>query len=565
MVLDVFTILFEADTSKLEKGTKKSENATDKLNKKLKETDKSADNVGQSLKTLLATGLGAITAIASFAGIASGIFNTALYSDELAKNSKLLGENINDLAAYQDLATKAGGSADGLTSIFKNLNGQISEFALKGTSETLPYFQKLGVSLLDSEGKARKVSDILPELADSFEKLSKVESAGFGRKMGFDEGTITLLQSGRKALEENIKKQKELFSITKEQASVGEMFNDTMHDTKTAFRGLFLTIGGAVLPVLNFLLVKFQTIIVFLRNNGDLATGIFIALGAAISFFLLPPLYKMAIAAALAFAPFYLIGALVAAQIILFGLLYDDIMTFLDGGKSAFGSLLGWLGFTSDEIEALKNVFKNFGKIVSEILKKITLENFLKSLDFTSDEIEKVQEAFSVMGKMIGAVLDWISKKFEGTGSSISAFFSDLGGLLGDIFTKAFEIIEPVLFLIGKLIKGIILGTSGAIKAIGGFFGLGDDDEETTENRVNKKSKAASSKIISELSNANTNPINNAVSNSSNISRSSSVKIDKVEVVTQATDAKGISEEINNSLSAEIANANNNFDDGIKA
>jgi hypothetical protein len=297
MVLDVFKIMFESDTSTLEKGTKKSEQEANKLNKKLEQTDKTASKVGDNLKGLLATGLGALTAIASFGGIVAGVMDVANYSDELAKNSALLGENINELAAYQDIATKAGGSSDGLTATFKNLNGQINEFATLGTTQTLPYFQKLGISLLDASGKARKVSDILPELADSFSKMSKTESAGLGQKLGLDQGTIALLQSGRRELEINLRKQKELFSITKEQAKVSEDFNDTIHDTKTVFRGLFLTIGGAILPVLQFLLEKFQKIIVFLRNNSDFATGIFIALGAAITAFVVPALYGMAVAA----------------------------------------------------------------------------------------------------------------------------------------------------------------------------------------------------------------------------------------------------------------------------
>jgi len=508
MVLDVFTILFEADTSTLEKGTKKSEQEAGKLNKKLKETDKLADNVGNNLKDLLATGLGALTAIASFGGIVSGVMGVANYSDELAKNSRLLGENMNDLAAYQDLATKSGGSADGLTNVFKNLNTQIAEFQTTGNTGALPYFQKLGISMLDAEGKARKVSDILPELASSFENMSKVESAGIGAKLGLDEGTITLLQQGRKEFDLQIKKQKELFSITEEQAATSEKFNDAIDDSKVAFRGLFLTLSGSILPALRWLLDKFQTIIVFLRKNKDLAKGIFIALGVAIATFVIPALYKMAAASIIAFAPFYAIGAVVAGLVALFALLYDDVIAFLSGGDSAFQSLLEYMGLTADEIEAVKEAFKSFG-------------------DFVLYMIDLIADGFALLGQGIIA-----------------------------IFKGVFSVVEPIIKGLLTIIKEVISGISTAIDAVGsvGNFVSGGIDAVSNFFGGNNETPQA-------IQVANANPLNSM--NTSNNNTSKSIKIDKIEVVTQSTDPQAIANEFNRSLSEQVANANNNFDDGV--
>lgn len=524
MVIDVFKIMFEADTSTLEKGTKKSEQQAEKLNNKLKQTDKLAEGVGGSLKDLLATGLGALTAIASFGGIVSGVMGVANYSDELAKNSALLGENINELAAYQDLAIKSGGSADGLTDVFKNLNSQIAEFATTGNTGALPYFQKLGISLLDASGKAKKVSTILPELASKFEGMSKLESAGIGSKLGLDEGTITLLQQGRKAFDEQLKKQKELFTITKEQAKASEDFNDTVHDTKTAFRGLFLTLSSAILPALRWLLEKFQTVIVYLRKNGDFAKGIFIALGVAIATFLIPVLGKMAIASIAAFAPFYAIGAVVATLVTIFGLLYDDIMTFLAGGDSAFGSLLEYMGLTKDEIQAVKDAFQAFGDFVLGIISLIG--DGFKMLG--QGIVAALKGAFAIVEPIIKALLGVIKDTISGVSTVI-----DVAKSAGNLVGEGIDAAKGVGNLIG-----------GGIDAVSNFFG--SEDNEQPINPVQATSN---------------NPLNTITSNSN--SSNKSVKIDKVEVVTQSTDPQAIARDINKTLADEITNASNNLDDGV--
>lgn len=46
---------------------------------------------------------------------------------------------------------------------------------------------------------------VLPELAESFEKLSKQESAALGQKLGLDQGTIMLLRRGRREVEDQIR------------------------------------------------------------------------------------------------------------------------------------------------------------------------------------------------------------------------------------------------------------------------------------------------------------------------------------------------------------------------
>ena len=225
-IAESFLYLFQADTSSLIKGEKEAEKQNKKLDAGLKATDKTANAMAGSFGTLIATAGGALTALLSFTALSKGISQTSDYIDNLSKTADMYGISANELAAYQEVVVKSGGSVSGFQSVISNLNGSFNEFITTGNTGILPYMQQLGISMVDANGKAKNVIDTLPEIADSFSKMSKAQSSGFGKKLGLDEATIRLLQEGRTEVEKQILAQKKLFTITKEQANIFQKFNN---------------------------------------------------------------------------------------------------------------------------------------------------------------------------------------------------------------------------------------------------------------------------------------------------------------------------------------------------
>lgn len=401
MILDKFLLLFEADTQSVQKGTKKAEKDAEKLNKTLSKVDKTSSTVGDSFTNLIATAGGALTALLSVGGISKGILNAATYTDDLAKFSDRLGENANDISAWGQAVKRSGGNVSGFQSTVENLSSQFAEFVNTGTTSSLPYFSRLGISMVDAAGNARKVLDVLPELSDSFQKLSKQESAGLGKKLGLDKGTITLLQKGRRSLDDLIQRQRLLFEVTKKDEKVAQDWKDVIDDTSIAFTGLAVKMGTAVLPAFEFLLKKVQEVIIFFREHSDFAVGLFAAMGGAITLYLLPPLAKMSIAMLTAFSPFLLIGAAVVAVSLLFALLYDDILTFVNGGSSAFGKLLEWIGMSEKEISKVRDNIKRFfsAEFWNSIWDGMTMT--------FSDKIKEIMQMFK-------SAIDFISNPTKG-------------------------------------------------------------------------------------------------------------------------------------------------------
>lgn len=543
-VLDTFFILFEADASSLKKGTADAEKQADKLNEKLKTTDAVSSKMGSSFSNLLSTAGGALVAMMSVGAMVSGIRAAADYADTLNDLSGALGANIEDISAWGDAVQLSGGTAEGFQSTLSSMTADFNMVATKGMSRSKVFFDELGISMLDTKGKAREVMDVLPELAAKFETMSKSESLGMGQKMGLDQGTIMLLQQGKVGVEELIAKQKELGVVTKKDAETAAAFNDAMDDTKHAFRSLFMAMGGSILPAFQWLLEKVQIVTNFFRKNSDFAVGLFMALGAAILTFVIPPLVSAGIAAAVAFAPFLILGAIIAGVAIAFALLYDDIMAFMEGSDSLIGDISQKWPIVGEIVKGLVATLQLLWSVASSVF------------GYLGDLISDPENAWNNFKESIQGGIDELKDSFPALYEAITA--------IGNIFTSTAEVVSSVWSAIMSVIQsgidlvmGAIDKVTGAYEAVKGIFGGGDVTAKVTTAQT-------------QISAANSTPLNttnsNTIQNSNAVaSKSTKVSVGKVEVMTQATDATGISKSIGTALSAQMKQATNNFDNGVLA
>lgn len=532
-ILDTFFLVFEADASNLNKGTDDAKQKADKLTDALGKADKAGSALGTSFTSLLATAGGALAAAFSVGAMMNGITAAADYADRLGEVSSALGVNIEELDAWGRAAIFAGGSAEGLQASIATLSGDFAMIATKGTSKTLPFFKELGINLKDAHGNMRSVMDVLPELADKFEGMSKQESMGMGRKLGLDEGTIMLLQRGRREVDELVKKQKELGVTTEAQAEMAGEFNDAMDTMSMAFRSLFMSVGQSVLPAFKAIADGITKVVTFFRQHSDFITGVLMALGIAIAVFVIPPLLSMAAAAFMAFLPFILIGAAIAGVIALFALLYEDIMAFRDGNNSVIGDLAKKWPILGDVINGLVDTlayFIDFAKAVFGLL---------------VDLIFSPATAWDTfVGKITGGI------------EVVRGHFPFLFGLLDALangFISMGDVIKGVWDAIVATILGAVDSVKSAISTVSEFFGGGADV------KVAKTSMAG----------ANRSPLNQqssaAISNSRVATKNATVNVGKVEVKTKATDAAGIARSVGGHMKGELKRATSNYDDGIQA
>ena len=375
-VLETFFILFEADATDVKKGADEAKKATKDLERELSATDTAANKVGGSFLSLSKSAAGALGALAGAFVAGSQFFAAVDYADKLDETSGALDASVEDLDAWGGAVKLAGGDAQTFYGTLENLAAGMAQVDTLGKSRMLPFFKELGVSMLDAEGKTRPVLDLLPELAGAFEGLSKQQALGMGKKLGLDAGTIMLLQQGRRAVEDQIRRQKEQGVVTAQQAETAAKFNDQIDYTARAFRSLYVAIGSAILPGLTSFLRGLESGVNWVRKNSDFVTGFFIAVGGVVAALYVPSMLSAAAATLAATWPIIAIIAAVTAFGLVLAAVYDDIVNFMQGNDSLLGSFVKFVTESPTFIAAIDAIGASFEWIQGVIRGVIDLVQF---------------------------------------------------------------------------------------------------------------------------------------------------------------------------------------------
>jgi len=336
----------------------------------------------------------------------------------------------------------------------------------------------------------------------------------YGKNLGLDEGTIMLLQKGRKAVEEQIEKMKSLDGITKENSKASAGFQKAIDEVNFSLRGANLEISTAILPTMTWFMEKIESIIQFFRENKEFAEGFFIAIGTAVAVFLVPPLVTATTALWALIAPFVAVGAVVVAVATAFALLYDDITNFMDGNDSLIGQISEKYPIVGETVKDLASAFTFLGNIVKSVF------------GFIVDAISEPDKAFTNFFHNIGYSIDGLKERFK----ELFSFFDDMKDKIEN--------------------NPLMKGAKGAWSGTMDFLGMGDIPTAKAQ-----------------IASANSAPINqmssSAISNMRGDSNAN-IQIDKIEVQTQATDAEGMATHVGNALQDHLQTAAMQFSDGIQ-
>lgn len=257
---------FEAKKSKVDKGLKDTGAEAEKTGSKLKKSGKDGadgfENVAKSAAKFLAI-IGGTMAVKRF--IENQIeANAAL--DRFAQN---LDQSANSISAWSNAAELAGGSAEGLQGTMDMLSKSQTELQLTGQSSLIPYFSALGMSLADTQGKARPVSDLLLDLSDRFSKMDRTTANNMGRMMGIDQGTMQLLLKGRSEVELLIARQKQYGAVTKQQAEEASRLRNAMVSSRQSFEAFGRELLSAATPALEKMFAIFADFGAWIRENKE--------------------------------------------------------------------------------------------------------------------------------------------------------------------------------------------------------------------------------------------------------------------------------------------------------
>ena len=350
-ILDTFFILFEANTEKLDKGLGDAEKKSEGLLDKLKKIDPAATKAGEGLFKVVGQAAGLLGIGLSIGALVAGIKSTAAAYDELGKLASRFRSTADAVDEFRDAASLLGIDEEKSTGALIGLETAVQDTFL-GLGRAKVVFEELGIAVTDANGKIKPTTEVMGELAGKLSGLERGTQIRVMERLGLDPSLLKLFNADMVELQRRmgdvdrasgfnleaaVKRSQEYTKANKALSLEVNVLRMYMGKLLEAFQ-------VAALPYFTEALTtaaKYVRMFVdYLMQHQKFVEGVFIAIGSAILYFLVPAALKGAAATLAMIAPFLLIGAAVAAVGLAFALAYEDIAAFMAGGDSLIGQVL---------------------------------------------------------------------------------------------------------------------------------------------------------------------------------------------------------------------------------
>lgn len=215
--------------------------------------------------------------ISALGGLGAVVKGFAEKGEEISNAVKKIGGTAADLQVFRKAAELANVPTEALDKGLTKLNKNIAEGASGKNKEFASMMRALHIPLRDANKQLRTAGDILPDLANAFERNTnaavrgRIAAVAFGGKMGAE--LIPMLVGGGRGLDEVREKLGSMGAIMGDQA-VGDAakLEEAFKWLGIAGRGLQNSIGAQLAPVLTPLVEDLTKWVV--KNRELIATKV---------------------------------------------------------------------------------------------------------------------------------------------------------------------------------------------------------------------------------------------------------------------------------------------------
>lgn len=393
---------------------------------------RAAEAIGQ-IRTQV---IGLMAAFTAGKGLREFITSTIETDAAAGRLASQVGLTAEQLTAWQGVAERAGGSAQGMGATIEGLAQQFQQFTLTGQSGVVPYFNAVGVAMADASGKMRPMGDILLDLADKFQGMDPARAQAIGRGMGIDPATIILLEKGRGAVAGMLAEQERIGHANAADAASAQALQASLRELGQAATDMGRKLLTSASPAIQAAIQALSGFVEWAKTHQPMVRAAFAGLAAAAVAF--------GVALAAPMAPIIAMTAAIGALVAGLALLYDDWQTWTEGGASRFGKFwqavaAGWRriqGLIQPVIRAWESLFRDGLATLADSW------NALVAL-FTGSP-DEIRAAWSrLFGDLASMSDDWtaaleatVSAAVDGIKTLFSGLFSRLGDGWQDIGTR---------------------------------------------------------------------------------------------------------------------------------
>ncbi len=429
--------------------------------------NKGIDSIAQNAKQA------SIAVVAASAAVSYFVVQLNKASGEVEKLGRVTGISTDTIQEMSFAMEQVGGNA-------ASMQSDLVSLMLSMDSPIPGEFNQglflLGISTKKANGELKNVDDVLLDIADKMQGMSKQKQMQWGNKIGISKDTIMLLQEGRGEIERLRKQAAQIpVIIDPENLKNAREFNRQISLIGRVFSFLGQTVASAAGPAIKDIVsglmewlkvnkeliqsglrsfidgvvegfVKFVEVIRLINafvGKFIPSLGVFtdaLTVTETVSILVFSALTALAIPLVVLIAQFLLVGAVVAAA----GLIINDFVVYLEGGESAIGGL-----------------------------------------------IKKVTELWEVFGEKFPAMADFLGEFFGLQLEILQTFVSFLKGTF-------FAVLETFISLLKLVAKGWELMAGFAEKGLESL-GFGDEEEDDMVLKLQENIKKIGAKVIPEV------------------------------------------------------------------
>ena len=232
------------------------------------------------------TALGSVITGVSVVAIGAFVKKTIDATDKIGKLSIRLGESTEFLSEMGFVAERSGVRIEAMQVGIQRANRRIAEFAMLNRGVAAGAIKRLGLQVKNADGSVKSFEQILPELADS---LNKVSDSGEKVRLAFQlfdtEGVsfIQILNEGSSGIEKLRTRAQALGkTISGEMAKDAADAADAILDLETAFGGLSREISISAAPSITSFITRLTDTIAAIRGEKGLVETLKSAFGVSL-------------------------------------------------------------------------------------------------------------------------------------------------------------------------------------------------------------------------------------------------------------------------------------------
>lgn len=200
--------------------------------------------------------------------------STANYGDELVKASQRMGTTIEDAARLQHAAKLSDTDLQGLSKTVGFLSKEMLA-ASSGNAEAQRAFDRLGISVVGSNGHLKGTTQILLEMNDKFRLMPEGPEKTALAMLALGKSGKDVLPLLNSDMREAFKEAEQLGLVMSEKdARAAEHFNDELTKLQGAIRGVTNDIGSALIPKFDAISHALRTIIEDAHAAGAAIIGL---------------------------------------------------------------------------------------------------------------------------------------------------------------------------------------------------------------------------------------------------------------------------------------------------